>query len=137
MKPLELPEPCPICGKKVFVTEVGEWESETRKPISISIECEAEPDIESDEWEEWHNWHYSMPYVDWLPYEIQAVEWLRREFVYIGGELREESAKCAHCENPATCYGKYADCDEGYACDECCGHGCEDGHCVRFTGGDS
>lgn len=40
--------------------------------------------------------------------------------------------KCAHCEmNEATCVGSY----EGHepegtpACDECCGHGNEDGHC--------
>lgn len=39
---------------------------------------------------------------------------------------------CAHCEkNEATCRGSY----EGHehkdtpACDECCGHGNEDGHC--------
>lgn len=37
---------------------------------------------------------------------------------------------CAHCGEPATCIGSY----EGaawrtFACDECCGHGCEDGRC--------
>jgi hypothetical protein len=48
-------------------------------------------------------------------------------------ELREALvilfSKCSHCDEPATCFGKYADNDEGYACDSCCGHGCEDGHC--------
>lgn len=37
--------------------------------------------------------------------------------------------KCAICGKPAACFGKYAEVPEGYACDECCGHGCEDGHC--------
>jgi hypothetical protein len=38
---------------------------------------------------------------------------------------------CAHCENPATCFGEYETC-EGVvspACDTCCGHGGEDGWC--------
>jgi hypothetical protein len=37
---------------------------------------------------------------------------------------------CEHCgERPGACVGAY---DEDYpsiACDECCGHGCEDGRC--------
>jgi hypothetical protein len=39
--------------------------------------------------------------------------------------------KCAICDNPATCIGRYemATADEP-ACDDCCGHGCEDGHCT-------
>lgn len=37
---------------------------------------------------------------------------------------------CAHCGEPATCFGSYEDSfHPSYACDECCGHGCEDGHC--------
>ena len=38
---------------------------------------------------------------------------------------------CWHCEkNPASCIGRY-DCMTTLeaACDECCGHGCEDGRC--------
>ena len=41
---------------------------------------------------------------------------------------------CAFCDKPATCFGAY----EGYedaerACDECCGHGNEDGRCWPIT----
>lgn len=39
------------------------------------------------------------------------------------------AVKCQFCGGLAACYGKYADSTEGYACDECCGHGCEDGWC--------
>ena len=39
--------------------------------------------------------------------------------------------KCSHCGNPATCHGTYED-HYGFGCDECCGHGCEDGHCDRI-----
>lgn len=36
---------------------------------------------------------------------------------------------CANCGKPATCYGAYEDQNHAYACDDCCGHGNEDGHC--------
>lgn len=36
--------------------------------------------------------------------------------------------KCQSCERPATCFGTYEDIT-GYGCDECCGHGNEDGEC--------
>lgn len=42
---------------------------------------------------------------------------------------------CAHCGGPATCFGAYEDgLSPGYACDTCCGHGCEDGHCDQLEG---
>lgn len=39
--------------------------------------------------------------------------------------------KCDHCDKEATCFGAY----EGitaFACDDCCGHGNEDGHCEQL-----
>ena len=42
---------------------------------------------------------------------------------------------CAHCGKPATCFGSYeSDLTPAYACDDCCGHGCEDGHCEPIEG---
>src|SRR5881394_767427 len=44
--------------------------------------------------------------------------------------------KCAHCGKPAFCFGRYED-QTGPAepaCDDCCGHGCEDGWCVQIEG---
>ena len=43
--------------------------------------------------------------------------------------LPSSTPKCAHCGKPATCFGSYEGHPEAYACDECCGHGNEDGHC--------
>lgn len=42
--------------------------------------------------------------------------------------------KCAHCgEREATCIGRYDVMTEDEpACDECCGHGGEDGHCEQL-----
>lgn len=43
--------------------------------------------------------------------------------------------KCAHCGKTATCMGAYESEDNlGFACDECCGHGNEDGWCVPLDG---
>lgn len=38
---------------------------------------------------------------------------------------------CAICGKPAACLGRYEDPGpDEYACDSCCAHGNEDGHCV-------
>ncbi len=43
-------------------------------------------------------------------------------------------ARCAICGSPATCTGSYERPDAwAFACDACCGHGCEDGTCQRFA----
>lgn len=45
----------------------------------------------------------------------------------------EEIHLCEHCGAPATCFGSYEMGPEGYACDTCCGHGCEDGYCRQLA----
>lgn len=46
----------------------------------------------------------------------------------------EQGKKCATCGRPAACYGAYEGSEvEEYACDVCCGHGNEDGHCRPVT----
>lgn len=43
-------------------------------------------------------------------------------------------AKCEHRGEPAACVGQYETMEEmAFACDECCGHGCEDGFCHRLA----
>lgn len=45
--------------------------------------------------------------------------------------------RCAICGKPATCLGRYEDPGEPeYACDDCCGHGNEDGWCnsIKIVG---
>lgn len=79
--PMAAPLPCPICGNKVLITAVTEWESESGKIVSYEYECETEPDIDSDEWWGHHGEHYSMPYVDWLPWEKRVDRWLARRYI--------------------------------------------------------
>lgn len=76
--PIDVPRDvaaCPICGAPIVVEDINEWESESGKPVSISIECTTGPYIDGDEWEEWHAGHYRMPYVDWLPVENRVMAW--------------------------------------------------------------
>lgn len=49
-------------------------------------------------------------------------------------ERGERAPICSHCrERPAVCLGQYDNMLEpDYACDTCCGHGCEDGRCFRL-----
>ena len=43
-------------------------------------------------------------------------------------QIRE--LRCATCGAKAACIGRYEDMDRDEpACNACCGHGCEDGHC--------
>lgn len=44
---------------------------------------------------------------------------------------------CHNCGDPAACFGSYEDeLHPAYSCDECCGHGNEDGHCERIVDAD-
>lgn len=37
---------------------------------------------------------------------------------------------CSICRKPAACFGRYDNMKTAaYACNDCCGHGCEDGWC--------
>ena len=80
--PLALPQPCPICGKTVYLAAVTEWGADDGEIITGEYECETEPDIDSDEWRDWHNGHYRMPYVDWLPWEYRMLDWLNKNYRY-------------------------------------------------------
>ena len=82
--PLRIKARCPICGAGLLLdagkaTELdeatGEWIA-----TEINLDCESEPDIDSDEWDEWHRWHYGMPYVDWLPLEQRILRAVRRKY---------------------------------------------------------
>ena len=84
--PLLLPEPCPICGAKVHVTDVDEWECESGSIIGWHCDCETEPDIDSDDWPEWFHGHYAMPYVDWMPYQTRMLRWLNARYHYREGK---------------------------------------------------
>lgn len=42
---------------------------------------------------------------------------------------------CVSCGKPAACLGAYEGAEvQEYACNVCCGHGCEDGYCSMLEG---
>lgn len=41
--PLDLPQPCPICGAKVVLGAVTEWGSDDGEIIAVEYECETMP----------------------------------------------------------------------------------------------
>jgi hypothetical protein len=50
---------------------------------------------------------------------------------------KQERIKCDHCDNEATCVGRYEKgTDPAFACDVCCGHGNEDGVCFDLNSAD-
>lgn len=73
---------CPICGAGVLVGDFDEWETENGRvtDCGFHINCETEPDIDSEEWEGWFNSHWSTPYMDWLPLETRLYRWFDRRF---------------------------------------------------------
>jgi hypothetical protein len=80
--PWAMPEPCPICGRVVYLTEINEWTCEEGEIVGASFDCGTKPDIDSDEWDDWHSRHYAMPYVDWMPWEQRALRWLNERYHY-------------------------------------------------------
>ena len=74
---------CPICGSAIYtnfdcwVFVKGEWLVD-----SCNMDCETEPEIDSDEWNRWFAGHYSMPYVDWLPVEKIIVDWINENYCF-------------------------------------------------------
>lgn len=84
--PLKLKNPkCPICGGALFITGVNACEQDDNGDwiaSEIDIDCENEPDIDSDEWEDWHRWHYSQPYTDWLPIDRQILRAVQNRYYF-------------------------------------------------------
>lgn len=92
MKPMKLPAEvavCPICKAALFAVEItgcslgddGSW-----FPDAIGLDCETEPDIESQDHEDWYSQHYAMPYVDWIPVHTAVEKWMRANFTVVDDE---------------------------------------------------
>ena len=86
--------------------------------------------------------------VDWLTFMDAFVEVVGRSGanrrhvdgaglqVYVVTDDHAVAVLCEtpECERPATCHGIYEDPESAprFACDVCCGHGCEDGYCHKI-----
>lgn len=82
---------CPYCKATLTAwctawsedpTDSGRWEADT-----VEVECDAEPDIDGDDWPEWDARHSVMPYVHWLPMTRMVERWINRCFRFdVDGE---------------------------------------------------
>jgi len=91
-------------------------------------------DLGNGEWD--HDWvekHDDAGEVD--GFQGNHWSWLEcRVCGAINGEVDLASLSCAHCGKPATCIGRYESMTkEEPACDDCCGHGNEDGYCSPIS----
>lgn len=78
---------CPICGDKIYISEVSAWEQEddgTWTAETVKIDCVTSPDYgtseDEDEMDSFLRSHWSMPYVDWLPLEKVVTAWVNKRF---------------------------------------------------------
>lgn len=86
--PMVLPQRCPICESKVYLTGVDQWGTDDGEIIHAEYDCETEPDIDMPGWDDWHRGHWRYPYIDWLPWETRMLAWLNRHYFY-GDEEHE------------------------------------------------
>lgn len=78
---------CPYCDARLTAhceawTETDEesiWEAE-----QVSVDCDTQPDLDSDEWDEWADIHTDMPYVYWLPVSTKVEQWIDKNFRFQG-----------------------------------------------------
>jgi hypothetical protein len=101
VKPIKVPADvavCPICKAALFAVEItgcSRADDGTWFPDAIGLDCETEPDFESDEYEGWYASHYGWPTVgsDWLPVHITVEGWMRNTFTVVesddGWDLRQ------------------------------------------------
>jgi len=86
--PNEIPEipaevgVCPICKAKLIIEGIDEWETETGRVTEggFHITCKTQPEPDGTNQDNWWNWHYQMPYVDWLPVQMQVYEWFNSNY---------------------------------------------------------
>lgn len=75
---------CPYCDGPITLY-FEEWE-EDEKHAGLwltgraKVDCDDEPDMDSDEWENWFQRHSDMPYVHQLPVELLMTEWVNARY---------------------------------------------------------
>lgn len=87
---------CPICGAKLEISDIDEWETYTGRVTEsgFHINCVTQPEIDSKDWDSWWNWHWSMPYVDWLPLTMRVYKWFDSNYrLYLDDRFDDDSGE--------------------------------------------
>jgi hypothetical protein len=80
----EIPEniaKCPYCEAKLYARAIA-WteENDGWTAEQLEVDCDNEPDIESDKWDEWMHNHSYMPYVFHLPVNNKIEDYIKSNF---------------------------------------------------------
>ncbi len=80
---------CPYCQDQMSAYFTGWTQNKdgTWRSDEIQLDCESEPDIDSDEWEDWERAHSVTPYVYQLPVEERVMAWVNQHFIF---EVKED-----------------------------------------------
>ena len=146
-------------ASELGVTWTGQWLDATRKIVAALVERTKERDalkreivsnkgciardlgVSETDFEAWwigNDYGENYPRVDRVAQAFQRARTTLRAHaagdVACAIDATGHAPKCSHCDRPATCFGAYEDeRNIGYGCDECCGHGCEDGWCRQLS----
>ena len=73
---------CPYCDTKLTAHSEAWTQEDDDSWIAtdVQVDCETEPDMESEEWEEWMKWHSDMPYVYMLPVVQTVTKWINSKY---------------------------------------------------------
>jgi hypothetical protein len=73
---------CPYC-QAALTAKAWEWEEESEgvwTAMSIEVDCDDEPDMDSDEFNGWVQTHLQSPYDYWLPMLEDVEQWINEHF---------------------------------------------------------
>ena len=82
---------CRICGAQLTV-DVDEWEEGDDglwqpSEAGVHVDCTTNPGVSSRKWKSWFYQHWSMPYVDWLPVEMEVYDYLSKKYRFTESEF--------------------------------------------------
>lgn len=79
---------CPYCDSKLFAQCLSWIESDDGDGWIVEqmqVDCESEPDPDTNEWDEWTAIHSDMPYVYQLAVENKIEKWINQNFRFVNG----------------------------------------------------
>lgn len=78
--------PCPYCGERTLYLEFDEWESDgTPTEAGTHTHCKNEDEDDPRD-------HADMPYAYWLPVDVRAARWARKNIRIVEHDDRKRLA---------------------------------------------
>lgn len=83
---------CPYCDTKLTASFTGWSEADDGSgwiADEVTLDCETEPDMDSDEWEDWWASHSDMPYVYLLPVCEKVKTWVNAHYRFDDDDFKQ------------------------------------------------